>query len=427
MVERWADRQPDALPAADLLAGAAELIAAGAEYYTYVQAVIPQAVTAEISFTKLYAALVPSKGRPAALTFLLGQESEPIRAERSVFALAQWCRATPGVADALTAQSPLPADHRAAFEDKLAEHLSRYGHLTYNLDVMQPVAADDPAPVLAALRYAISGQATDPDVRMARQAAERADAQAWLDERVGPVRRRLLARMLAKARELGPLREDALADMGLGWPAARRLLRELGTRCVVGGLLADRDEVFWLTQDEARRAAAQLDAGRPIGPSAQAAIEARQTAWRGNRQASPPGWLPAKGPFYRLFKRFMPSNEAVQTGPELKGLGASVGRVSGPARLLCGPEDFARMQPGDVLVAPITTPAYTPFFAMAAAVVTDVGGPLSHSSIVAREYGIPAVLGTGSATARIHDGDIVTVDGDRGIVSWAAEATQRPN
>lgn len=77
------------------------------------------------------------------------------------------------------------------------------------------------------------------------------------------------------------------------------------------------------------------------------------------------------------------------------------------------------MQSGDVLVAPITTPAYTPFFAMASAVVTDVGGPLSHSSIVAREYGIPAVLGTGSATARIKDGDEVTVDGDKGIVLLA--------
>lgn len=419
VVEQWASRQPEALPAADLLDGATALIAAGAEYYTYVQAVIPQAVTAEISFTKLYDALVRGKGRPEALTLLLGQESEPIRAERSVFALAQWCLATPGVADALTAQRPLPDAHVLDFDARLAQHLSRFGHLTYNLDVMQPVAADDPAPALAALRYAISGQATDPDARMARQAAARAEAEAWLDGHVGQIQRRLLTRTLAKARELGPLREDALAAIGLGWPAARRLLRELGKRLVAGGLLADRDEIFWLKEDEASRAAAQWDAGRPVGPSAQAAIAARKAAWRGNRQASPPGWLPARGLFYQLFKRFMPCNETPQTGPELKGLGASGGCTSGPARLLRGPEDFVRMQPGDVLVAPITTPAYTPFFSMAAAVVTDVGGPLSHSSIVAREYGIPAVLGTGSATARIHDGDIITVDGDRGIVTLA--------
>ena len=74
------------------------------------------------------------------------------------------------------------------------------------------------------------------------------------------------------------------------------------------------------------------------------------------------------------------------------------------------------MKPGDVLVASITTPAWTPLFAMASAVVTDIGGPLSHGSIVAREYGIPAVLGTGVATRRIHSGEVITVDGSAGVV-----------
>jgi pyruvate,water dikinase len=75
------------------------------------------------------------------------------------------------------------------------------------------------------------------------------------------------------------------------------------------------------------------------------------------------------------------------------------------------------MQPGDVIVAVITTPAWTPLFARASAVVTDIGGPLSHSSIVAREYGIPAVLGTGTATRRIRDGQMISVDGNAGTVS----------
>ena len=84
--------------------------------------------------------------------------------------------------------------------------------------------------------------------------------------------------------------------------------------------------------------------------------------------------------------------------------------------MIRGASDFASMRPGEILVAEITTPAYTPLFAMASAVVTDVGGPLSHSSIVAREYGIPAVLGTGSATTRIATGDMIVVDGGRGEV-----------
>jgi pyruvate,water dikinase len=80
------------------------------------------------------------------------------------------------------------------------------------------------------------------------------------------------------------------------------------------------------------------------------------------------------------------------------------------------------MRPGDILVAPITTPAWTPLFAMASAVVTDVGGPLSHGSIVAREFGIPAVLGTRVATYRIRDGETITVDGLAGTVTIERES-----
>lgn len=101
----------------------------------------------------------------------------------------------------------------------------------------------------------------------------------------------------------------------------------------------------------------------------------------------------------------------------LKGVAASPGSVTAPASVLNGPEDFNKMQTGNVLVASITTPAWTPLFARASAVVTDVGGPLSHGSIVAREYGIPAVLGTDSATKYIQDGQIITVNGDAGLVS----------
>jgi rifampicin phosphotransferase len=101
----------------------------------------------------------------------------------------------------------------------------------------------------------------------------------------------------------------------------------------------------------------------------------------------------------------------------IKGIGASGGQVTGSARVLGGPQDFGQMQPDDVLVASITTPAWTSLFAMASAVVTDIGGPLSHSSIVAREYGIPAVLGTAVATRRIASGERIRVDGDAGTVT----------
>src|SRR5437764_2206864 len=98
-------------------------------------------------------------------------------------------------------------------------------------------------------------------------------------------------------------------------------------------------------------------------------------------------------------------------------MGAMPGRVTGMAHALSGTEQFTLMHNGDILVAKITTPAWTPLFALAAGIVTDVGGPLSHGSIVAREYQIPAVLGTGVATERLHNGQNVTVDGDAGTVT----------
>ena len=104
-------------------------------------------------------------------------------------------------------------------------------------------------------------------------------------------------------------------------------------------------------------------------------------------------------------------------GSTLKGYGASAGKVSAPACVMQGPEDFKTMRPGDVIVAVTTTPAWTPLFVMASAVVTDIGGPLSHSSIVAREYGIPAVMATGTATKRIKQGQTITVDGSAGVVT----------
>lgn len=101
----------------------------------------------------------------------------------------------------------------------------------------------------------------------------------------------------------------------------------------------------------------------------------------------------------------------------LKGIGTSGGVVKAPARVLFSPEDFDQMKPGDVLVAVTTTPAWTPLFARASAVVTDIGGPLSHSSIVAREYGIPAVMAAQNATRLVRSGQIITVDGNTGTVT----------
>ena len=100
----------------------------------------------------------------------------------------------------------------------------------------------------------------------------------------------------------------------------------------------------------------------------------------------------------------------------LRGFPVSSGRITAPASVVLNGSEFDKMAPGSILVSPLTTPAWTQLFAHAVGLVTDMGSILAHGSIVAREYGIPAVLGVGNGTVRIEHGQMITIDGDAGTV-----------
>lgn len=107
---------------------------------------------------------------------------------------------------------------------------------------------------------------------------------------------------------------------------------------------------------------------------------------------------------------------SAEEGDGLSGTPASAGSYTGPARVIRSEEQFHEVRPGDVLVCPITTPAWSVLFGRIGGLITDTGGLLSHSAIVAREHGLPAVVGTGSATSHVRSGQQVTVDGTRGRI-----------
>jgi pyruvate,water dikinase len=216
---------------------------------------------------------------------------------------------------------------------------------------------------------------------------------------------------------MAQVRENALSDIGLGYPALRRLLRELGRRLVAAQALQESEDIFWLKADEVRAAVARMQNGQAVDNLAELVAQ-RKATHQALRRLNPPPMLPPRKRYLGInMAAFTPATDDSHTEKTLKGIGASAGCVTAPACVLHGPEDFDQMKPGAVLVAGTTTPAWTPLFAMASAVVTDIGGPLSHGSIVAREYGIPAVLGTGVATRRIRSGQMITVDGDHGVVT----------
>ncbi|MBW0114017.1 PEP/pyruvate-binding domain-containing protein [Pseudonocardia abyssalis] len=402
-VREWADRDPAALTGTEILDGVGALLDAGTRYYTAVQSIIPLAAGSEIVFAAFHDRLVRRAGDPAAQTFLVGFDSRPLQAEKSLYDLAH-------------------APRDAAWDERFRRHLAEFGHTVYNLDFASPVPADDPGPLHATIRFFAEGGGADPHERQRRTAALRDELTRVTRARLDPLRRTLFDRLLAAAQSTGPVREDALADVGLAWPAMRRMLRELGRRLVEDGVVAHADDVFWLRRAELR---GYVDGVRP---DRRADVDARRMLWRGQRRATPPQLLPERPWMSRLLGSVMPGHEGAQSGPVVRGTGASAGQVTARARVLDGPADFAALVPGEVLVARITTPAWTPLFAMAAAVVTDIGGPLSHGSIVAREYGIPAVLGTGSATGRIRTGQEVRVDGDAGTVTLLDEpAAEEPS
>jgi phosphohistidine swiveling domain-containing protein len=206
--------------------------------------------------------------------------------------------------------------------------------------------------------------------------------------------------------------------MGAGWPTLRRLALELGRRLVESGSLLADEEVFFLETPEIGAAITARGAGQ-ARPNLACLARERRDLREARKRLHPPPVVP---PGHKL--RFGPFNMSAwetqrhnePTGTVLRGFAVSPGRVSAPASVIHSPDDFSRMEADTILVCPTTTPAWTPLFSQARGLVTDVGGVLAHGSIVAREFGIPAVLGTGEASTRISHGQLITVDGDGGPV-----------
>jgi phosphohistidine swiveling domain-containing protein len=426
-VERWEKSDWQALSATELLSAAGLLAEAAIDAYgALVSGVIPAAWMSEAWFTFIYKLLKRRDGPPAP-TYLMGFDSLPIRAEKSLYDIAAWAKNSSELADYLEStptpqlvsyldsnQTPsgVDVDDWRDWQLRFQAHQQKFGHTIYNLDFGNPVPADDPAPVIETLKMYLSGEGTNPHERQ-RDSAERREAatQAML-ERLNGRRLKSFQKNLERAQKYAPLREDGLADVGLSYPLLRQMFFELGRRFVVGGLIEKPEDIYWLEGAEVEDAVVRLDAGLGL-KNLTDVIPPRKATWRVARRTVPPMALPQ----IKIFGVDLMELRAKKgKGDSLKGVAASPGTVTAPACVLHGPEDFSKMKMGDVLVASLTTPAWTPLFARASAVVTDIGGPLSHGSIVAREYGIPAVLGTGAATTRITHGETITVDGTKGKV-----------
>ena len=259
----------------------------------------------------------------------------------------------------------------------------------------------------------LAGEDPEAPARQRKIAAEREAAEAACRAALAD-RPRLLARfdaLLEVAQRYGTLRERQAREFTLGWPLLRRCALRLGERIAEDELVDDPADVFFLTR-------AELGDHEDL----RNAVAERKERWERERRLAAP--LDLGDPPRAIRKLVHGAAEAARTRPVspdalLVGEPASPGRASGVVRIVRGPEDFRSFRDGEVLVARLTAPAWTPLFSRAAAVVTDGGTLAAHASLVAREYGIPAVVGTGDATLRLRDGQTVTVDGAAGTVELA--------
>ncbi len=246
----------------------------------------------------------------------------------------------------------------------------------------------------------------------ARQAAETAAFQALASS---PRRLRAFRRLLAEAQHLVPVREEHVRELTIAWPAMRRAVLRIGEALAAGGAIAQPDDVFFLTRPEAMASLAGEDSTAPVD------VAGRRSQREEQSRLVAPLLVGRLNRFLQTFWDNYPRTVGAARSDTalVSGTPASPGRATGPVRVIRRLDEFDQLQPGEILVAPLTAPAWTPLFTRAAAVVTDVGSPASHASIIAREYGIPAVVGCGDATARLRTGMRVKVDGATGNVEPA--------
>ncbi|MFN2484978.1 MAG: PEP/pyruvate-binding domain-containing protein [Candidatus Limnocylindria bacterium] len=245
-----------------------------------------------------------------------------------------------------------------------------------------------------------------------RHAAEQAATNALASS---PRRFSAFRRIVADAQHLVPIREEQVAELTIPWPVMRRAVLRIGEALAAHGVIVDPDDVFFLTRDEA------LAALTRSGVASAEVVSVRRARRDEQARLVPPSLVGRLNPMLKkLLDAFPGMLGAVPSDTALvSGAPASPGRATGPVRVIRGPHEFDALQVGEILVAPMTAPAWTPLFIRAAAVVTDVGSAAAHASIIAREYGIPAVVGCGDATARLRNGVRVTVDGATGNVEPA--------
>ena len=359
--------------------------------------------------------------------FLTGFESKTLQANAILFDIAKLIRASEALTYLVIA-TPTQFLSRTLQEHAegvpilkaLEDYFEVYGHQGYSLDFIEPTQAEDPSATFATLKSMVQNANYDPKHQEARAAAVREQKFEEVSKKLSGLTYWQFRYRLWFGRRYNHIREETAFYFGYTWSVLRPMAFELGRRLVAVGTFVEPQDTFFLVTDELKRAIEARKTGTGLTELGELAAERRELR-EARKLLHPPGTIPEEAsniPAVR-FKETQIRNDAGSDG--LNGFAVSSGTVTAPASVILSQNDFDKMEPGSILVAPNTTPAWTQLFAHAVGLVTDMGSILAHGSIVAREYGIPAVLGVGNGTVRIKHGQSITIDGDAGSVTLHEE------
>jgi pyruvate,water dikinase len=304
-----------------------------------------------------------------------------------------------------------------AFLERFDNFLGRYGFRGPNeWELRSHTWRTNPELALAAIdRLRFAPESAAPAANHKRVVAEREDAERTVLGLLGEDgdAAATFSAALRAAALYGAGRERTKTSCVLLVHEARLALRELGSRAARSGHLASPEQVFMLRRAELHSFVADPGAWSST-------LADRERGYLELRHLEPPFVVYQQPPPLGRWRRRTRTATQVGAGAQLTGIAGSAGRATGRARIVLDPSDPGALEPGDVLVAPLTDPAWTPLFMPAAAVVVDVGAQITHAIIVSRELGVPCVVSVTDATRKIPDGAIVTVDGSLGTVTVEA-------
>ena len=287
--------------------------------------------------------------------------------------------------------------------------MTHHGHHTRGeLELFNLRWSETPDPILDTVReYVRAMDCFDALALYNMRASEsKALAEQCRNRLRNPLKRTWFNLSLKHAKHGSLLRENIKSGAIRYWAGFRKTMLVIGQHLKERGALCNQDDIFFLHLEEVARLTDKRET-----LDFRESIAARRAEYERFRTLNPPDVV---------LGRWEPSQEVPEAPPPsmdiFHGIAVSPGVATGPARVILSAENQERVRPGEILVAPFTDPGWAPYFMTAAAIVMDRGGLLSHGSIVAREYGIPAVVNVGPATKSLRTGQMLEVDGNRGTV-----------